>query len=120
MAFGDGAKPLGFLIYRHDDVQCSWFVMLAYVDPAHRRQGIHSSLFSALVDRAKHRGDILSIHCGTHIDNFAAQSAFEKQGRAKTAIMYSFPIKDWLDGEAPVPEEDMPIPDCARPHHRAG
>ncbi|MDX0487524.1 GNAT family N-acetyltransferase [Sinorhizobium medicae] len=98
-AIGEDGKAIGFLIYRYDQVKCSWFIMLAYVVPEHRRRGIHTALFSALVDRAKQRGDILSIDCGTHVKNTAAQAAFEAQGRAKIAIMYSFHLKDWADGK---------------------
>ncbi|WP_412549711.1 GNAT family N-acetyltransferase [Sinorhizobium medicae] len=101
-AISDDGSPMGFLIYRYDEVNCSWFVMLAYVVPEHRRTGVHTALFSALVDRAKQRGDILSIYCGTHVNNTAAQAAFEAQGRAKKAIMYSFHLKDWADGKEPT------------------
>lgn len=101
-AIGEEGKAIGFLIYRYDEVKCSWFIMLAYVAPEHRRKGIHTTLFSALVDRAKQRGDILSIDCGTHVNNTTAQAAFEAQGRAKTAIMYSFHLKDWADGKEPT------------------
>ena len=102
VSFGDNGHVEGFLIYRYDDVKCSWFILLAYVLPEHRRKGIHTALFSALVERAKKRGDILSIDCGTHIDNRAAQAAFEAQGRVKTAIMYSYSLRDWVDGKDPL------------------
>lgn len=101
-AVGEDGQAIGFLIYRYDDLKCSWFIVLAWVLEEHRRKGIHTALFTALVERAKKRGDILSIDCGTHINNVAAQAAFEAQGRAKTAIMYSFHLKDWLDGKEPT------------------
>ena len=101
-AVGEDGKAIGFLIYRYDDLKCAWFILLAWVSEDHRRMGIHTALFNALVARAKKRGDILSIDCGTHIENHVAQAAFEAQGRAKTAVMYSFRLKDWLDGEDPM------------------
>ncbi len=104
-AINDDGEAMGFLIYRYDSFKCSWFIMLAWVAPAHRRKGIHTAMFTALVERAKKRGDILAIECGTHIDNVAAQAAFEAQGRTKTAIMYAYHLRDWLDGKDPADTE---------------
>lgn len=101
-AIDDDGKAVGFLIYRYDDVKCSWFILLAWVAPSVRRTGLHSAMFTALVDRGRKRGDILSIECGTHVDNIVAQAAFEAQGRKKTAIMYAFTLKDWVDGKEPT------------------
>lgn len=95
----EDGKPKGFLIYRYDEQKCSWFILLAYVLPLYRRQGIHTALFRGLVERAERRGDILSIDCGTHQDNLPAQAAFEAQGRKKVAIMYEYRIKDWITGK---------------------
>lgn len=98
-------RTVGFLCYRYDQMKCSWFILLSYVDPAYRRRSIHSQLFKSLVERAEARGDILSIDCGTHVDNHPAQSAFEAQGRKRTALMYEYRIRDWLEGK---PHLDIP------------
>ncbi|NEI60955.1 GNAT family N-acetyltransferase [Rhizobium leguminosarum] len=95
----DGAdQPKGFLVYRYDQLRCSWFILLAYTLPAHRRLGVHSALFNALVERGRQRGDILAIDSGTHVLNKAAQAAFEAQGRKQVALQYEFRLRDWLEG----------------------
>lgn len=101
VAFGDDGEVVGFMAYRPDAVRCSWFILLAWVSEAHRRKGAHTAMFQALVSRAEKRGDILMIESVTHINNKASQAAFEAQGRAKSAIMYSFRIKEWMDGKDP-------------------
>jgi ribosomal protein S18 acetylase RimI-like enzyme len=95
-------KAIAFLIYRYDEVKCCWFIILAWVTKERRRQGIHTAMFKALVARATKRDDILSIDCGTHVNNLTAQSAFESQGRLKVAIMYSLPLRAWLAGKEPT------------------
>lgn len=98
-------SAVGLLCYRYDQLKSSWFILLSYVDPDYRRQSIHTRLFRSLVERAEARGDILSIECGTHVDNLPAQLAFEAQGRKRTAIMYEYRIRDWLAGK---PHLDIP------------
>ncbi|TWA37346.1 hypothetical protein FB009_109183 [Sinorhizobium medicae] len=38
----------------------------------------------------------------THVNNLAAQAAFEAQGRTKEYIMYTYPLKDRSDGKEPT------------------
>jgi ribosomal protein S18 acetylase RimI-like enzyme len=95
----------GFLAYRYDHQRSTWFILLAYTRPAYRRAGVHTTLFNALVERAKKRGDILAIDSGTHSNNHAAQAAFEAQGRRKVAISYEYRLRDWLPGK---PHLDVP------------
>lgn len=102
IAFDHNLNMLGFLIYRYNDVRSGWFIMLSWVRQSHRREGIHTKLFQTLVERAYLRGDILNIECGTHVDNTAAQRAFEKQGRIAKGIIYSFPIREWAMGNDPL------------------
>lgn len=92
----------GFIIYRPDQVKSTWFIILAWVAPERRKLGIHTKLFETLVARARLRGDIRAIECGTHINNHAAQAAFARQGRKKIAVSYEFPIKEYLDGKDPL------------------
>ncbi|MNV84066.1 Acetyltransferase (GNAT) family protein [compost metagenome] len=99
LAIDDTGNAKGFIIYRYDQQRSSWFIMLAYVEPAYRREGIHSALFRSLVERAEKRGDILSIESGTHAKNLRAQAAFEAQGRTKVAISYEYRLRGWLDGK---------------------
>ncbi|WP_234889976.1 GNAT family N-acetyltransferase [Sinorhizobium medicae] len=78
--------------------------------PDHRRKGINTALFNALVERVTKRGDIFSITSRTHAKNLAAQAAFEAQGRTKEFIEYSFRLKDEIVGIEPTVEEmRMPV-----------
>lgn len=101
-ALDEQGKAIGFLIYRYDAMKSSWFIMLAWVPEEHRRKGVHTAMFNALVERAKKRNDILMIECGTHVNNRAAQAAFEHQGRKAYAVMYSYHLRDWLTGKEPT------------------
>ena len=100
MSHDEAGRPTGFLVYRYNSERSSWFVMLAYVIPEARRQGIHTALFQALIDRARKRGDILMIESGTHIDNLTAQAAFAAQGRKKVAISFEYRLLDRLPGKS--------------------
>lgn len=94
----DCDRVRGFLIYRYQEFRCSWYIMLAWTSPHHRRQGVHTGLFNALVERANLRNDILSIESGTHVDNVQAQKAFAAQGRRQIAISYNYPIRNFVAG----------------------
>lgn len=96
IAFVDD-RPVGFLAYRYDATCGSWWIMLSYVLPDHRKHGIHTRLFNSLVERAKARGDILTIKSGTHINNKPAQAAFERQGRLISGLFYDFIVRDRLE-----------------------
>ena len=102
LALGPAGDCRGFIAYRVDEMRSGWFIMLSYVPEDFRRQGIHTALFEALVARAKAKGDILRIESGTHVDNIAAQRAFERQGRHAVAIHYTYNVKHWLDGKEPT------------------
>lgn len=61
---------------------------------------LRTALFYALRDKAQEQGNIFSILSGTHLNNLAAQAAFEAQRRTKECIMYSYPLKDRGDGKS--------------------
>lgn len=105
IVFEGPAFACGFMAYRPDEISSSWFILLSWVAPAVRRTGIHTTLFQALVARAKARGDILAINSGTHVNNLAARRAFESQGRTPVSTMYRFGIRDHVAGEPVIPEE---------------
>ncbi len=105
--------PWGFMIYRYDHVKCSWFILLSYVRPEHRRKGIHTELFRGLVQRGVARDDILKIESGTHFHNGTAQAAFKAQGRVPVAIMYEYTLRDHLEGKEllhGIPQGQPPAP----------
>ena len=101
----ENGNAKGFLVYRYDQQRCTWFILLAYTAPNHRRSGVHTALFQALVERARKRDDILAIDSGTHALNTAAQAAFEAQGRKQVAVSYEYRLRDWLPGR---PHLDVP------------
>lgn len=94
----DTGKPVAFLAYRPDGVRSAWWVLLSYTMPAYRSQGHHTRLFEAAVARAKSKGDVKRIDCGTHIHNHAAQEAFARQGRIPVGMIYSYAIRDAAEG----------------------
>lgn len=95
----DAGNSVAFMAFRRDEVRGSLYILLAHVDPAYRREGVHTMMFEALVARARAMGNILSIDSGTHINNTPARRAFEKQGRVATAITYEYRIKEFADGK---------------------
>lgn len=97
----DTGEPVGFIVYRTDSIRSTWYILMSWVEDDRRREGIHSELFKALVDRAKARGDIFQIESGTHANNHAAIRAFEAQGRTLEAVFYTYRIKSQLDGKDP-------------------
>jgi ribosomal protein S18 acetylase RimI-like enzyme len=101
VAYYDG-EPVGAMIYRHDEARGTWFILSSYVAIDRRRQGIHTQLFKTLVERARKRGDINSIECGTHVRNLAAQRSFEQQGRKASAIFYEYRLKDFDEPADPL------------------
>ncbi|MDX0840628.1 GNAT family N-acetyltransferase [Sinorhizobium medicae] len=102
-AIDEDGRAIGLMGYdRHPAI---WVTTLAYVAPEHRRKGIHTDLFTALVDKAKQQGNILSIDSRTHVKNLAAQAVFEAQGRTKEFIEYTFRLKDEVVVEEPTAEE---------------
>ncbi|RVJ77562.1 GNAT family N-acetyltransferase [Sinorhizobium meliloti] len=106
-AIGKDGKAIGFMIYRGEML---WTIDLSYVVPEHRRKGIHTALFDALVDKGLQQGNIVSIKCTTHPNNLPAQAAFEAQGRTKEYIGYSYHLKDEIVGIEPTAEE-MRLPE---------
>ncbi|WP_412032811.1 GNAT family N-acetyltransferase [Nitratireductor aquimarinus] len=102
VSFDSEGEPNGFVCYRYDARGSSWFILLAYVVPDLRRSGVHTAMFKALADRARARGDITSIDCGTDVHNKAAQAAFKAQGRIPIAIMFKYVIKPHVDGKDPL------------------
>lgn len=96
IAFDKVTKEVaGFMVYKYLETMSEWWISLSFIRHQYRREGIHTLLFSTLVERAKARDDILAINCGTHVDNLPAQAAFEKQGRVPVSIVYSYPIRQF-------------------------
>lgn len=93
-----GGEVLGFLVYSPDLESGRWWVVLTFVHPGFRRKGVATELFNALKHKAAERGDILTIDGATHPDNRKMIAAYEKQGRVLDALVYTYRIKDEIDG----------------------
>ncbi|MQX79875.1 GNAT family N-acetyltransferase [Sinorhizobium medicae] len=102
-AIGADGKAMALITYYYVPGRCN--ITLGYTKSDHRRKGIHTALFNALVERVTKRGNIFSIFSRTHAKNLAAQAAFEAQGRTKEYIEYFFHLKDAVVGKEPTAEE---------------
>ncbi|WP_337769774.1 GNAT family N-acetyltransferase [Sinorhizobium medicae] len=102
-AIGQDGKAMGLITYLLGPGR--WHITLGYTAPEHRRKHIHTALFEALRDEGLQQGNILSIDCRTHVNNLAAQAAFEAQGRTIEFIEYSFRLKDEVVVKEPTAEE---------------
>ncbi|WP_017275556.1 GNAT family N-acetyltransferase [Sinorhizobium meliloti] len=101
-AIDEDGRAIGLILYCGEEI---WTIYLSYVVLEHRRKHIHTALFKALRDKGLQQGNIVSIDCSTHVNNLAAQAAFEAQGRTKEYITYTYPLKDRRDGKGPTAEE---------------
>lgn len=96
--------PVGTIVYRYVTERATWFILSAYVEPEYRRMGVHTLLFSTLIERARIRGDILAIESGTHVNNHASIASMKKQGRVAVSINFDYRLKDF---EAPLSPLEM-------------
>lgn len=92
--------PVGVMVYRPLSYRAVWAIMHAYVEPEHRRKGIHTLLFETLVRRAKLSGDVNVIESGAHVNNTASIRSMQKQGRVATIVHYDYRLRDF---EVPTP-----------------
>ena len=96
-----GDSPCGAMVYRYDHVFSSWFILGSYVKPEWRLMGVHTKLFTTLVERAKLRGDITKINSGTHVDNLPSRRSQEKQGRRAVHIFYEYLLREYEEPKNP-------------------
>ena len=66
-------------------------VILAYVVPGWRRQGVHTAMWNALVAKAVELKRPV-IESGTSIDNAVARAAMRAQARVETSIITRFHV----------------------------
>lgn len=91
----DGEECIGFSAHLPFEEINSMWIHAAYVVPHRRGEGIHSKLFERVVYQAELECHV-SVQCGTHVENYAAQNAFEKQGRKVFGLMYRYDLKKEL------------------------
>jgi GNAT superfamily N-acetyltransferase len=82
---------LGILTYEAVDWTRSWSVVLGYVRPAHRRKGIYTALWEALVAKAREEKRTY-IDGTTHRDNAEMQATMERLGRKLRYFGYRFEL----------------------------
>lgn len=83
--------PIGILTYEHVDWTNSWSVVLGYVQPKHRGQGVYRALWEALVAKAREekRHHVNGI---TSVENLEMQHVAEALGREAHSITYRFEL----------------------------
>jgi GNAT superfamily N-acetyltransferase len=93
-------NPIGVLTYTKQDWANQFVIVLAYVKPPHRRQGIHTAMFNALVRRAEEQ-KISVILSGSSIRNMVSRAAQRSQGRIESGVITRFKVLDPLQASAP-------------------
>jgi GNAT superfamily N-acetyltransferase len=92
-AFGDYGELLGALTWVDQPWANQLFIFLAYVLPEHRRQGVHTAMFAALVEKARalKRPVIAS---GTSIDNHVSRQMMAAQGRTESGVYSRYRVPE--------------------------
>lgn len=83
--------PVGVLIYEHVDWTRSWSVVLGYVKPEHRRQGIYRALWEALVAKAREE-KWHHIDGVTAVENVEMRKVMSQLGQEPHSISYRFEL----------------------------
>jgi ribosomal protein S18 acetylase RimI-like enzyme len=97
--------PIGWVIYGRSPIACLWLgsaidqvtgdrhahILLLYVDPVHRRQGIASTLMNQAEDWARERGD-RQIGLQVFQHNQPALSLYEALGYAPQSLWMTKPL----------------------------
>lgn len=107
----DGDKAVGYTAYNVYDWNSSYYIVGTFVLPDYRGKGIATRMFDLLKQRAS-ENKIVRINSSAHHKNHEAQRLFEKQGRQKNSIDYTYYLEDWLKeaetSESPA-TEDKPM-----------
>lgn len=88
---------IGYISYYLDKDDCRCSIASAYIRPAFRYSqmrdfSVYDCLFKNLVEHLEEHKPI-RIVTSTHINNKAAQKAFERQGRVLESLNYTYLIK---------------------------
>ena len=81
---------VGFITFRYEDDGTLW-IMLGWVDPAHRRQGLYRQLWNKLLAHAR-TTKALYIAGSTHIDNLPMREFFKSVGREERTVTGYFTL----------------------------
>jgi GNAT superfamily N-acetyltransferase len=87
----EDGEVLGVIVFRCKVAASSIQIVLSYVEPSSRRNGLYSSLMNALVKRAEEER-IVSILSTVSTANAAMIKLMQKMGRAPTAVLYELKV----------------------------
>lgn len=81
----DGTAPIGVMVWTEEKWNKGLWLLLSYVSPDHRRRGVFTAMWSALVEKAKEKklGFIRSM---TNVHNYPMRAAAEKVGRVEDCV----------------------------------
>jgi L-amino acid N-acyltransferase YncA len=87
----EDGEVLGVIVFRYRMNAPVMQIVLSYVEPSSRRNGLYTSLMNALVKRAEEEG-IASIHSIVSTLNAAMLKLMQRMGRAPTAALYELKV----------------------------
>jgi len=92
VAYTDENTPIGIITYEVQKHSKSYYILLGYVSPNSRQQGVYRLLWNALVARAKEE-KINKIVSSAHVNNKAMREAAKKLGREESGVILNFQVK---------------------------
>ena len=84
-------EALGVIVFRYKMSAPAMQVVLSYVEPSSRRNGLYTRLMNALVKRAEEQR-IVSILSTVSTVNASMLKLMQKMGRAPTAVLYELKV----------------------------
>lgn len=87
---GNAGAVAAFMIYYKTECNC-YQIHLAWTNDVYRGMGLYTALWNEIKKRARQDG-AFKIRSGTHVNNAAMQSLYEKQGRKARYVHYEFDI----------------------------
>ena len=85
VAFADDGTPAGMLTWINQEWANQLYVMMAYVVPGHRRKGVHTEMWQALVEKAIELKRPV-IARGASVGNAVSRQAMASQGRDEAGV----------------------------------
>ena len=85
-----GELIVGFITFRYEDDGTLW-ILLGWVDHAHRRQGLYRQLWNKLLEHAR-TTKALYVAGSTHIDNLPMRAFFKSVGREERTVTGYFTL----------------------------
>lgn len=89
---------IGVMTFIDNEPEAEFYIVVSYVIPAHRMEGIHAQMYAKLKEIARERGRKY-IRSAVHVNNKGMHDHLLRQGRKKIAIMYQDEIENTVRGE---------------------